>query len=136
MNTIQGCGSYGDALLHTACLTKNMKHVRGLIEMGFNVTYKTKLEKEGQVLEQVTPLHIAILKKNPEIFGFMLQSISSITDTEMHCKIEDDTLWSVLKLAIEIADKDKGNNSILVGNLEFIYHNVCLLYTSPSPRDS
>ena len=83
---------YGDTLLHTAALEENIEYVQALIKMGgktADLTKSSSLWLYHHLFSTVTPLHIAILKRNPEMLSSMLQAVDNERAMSMNCREEN-----------------------------------------------
>ena len=113
--------SYGDTLLHSATHEKDTKRVQALIKMGAKTRDTTTIAIDGQIFTNATAIHIAILKRNPEMLALMLQAKDSDSAMDMKCKEGKDfsqnaTAWTTLQLAMWIEKQGNENNTFLVSN--------------------
>ena len=56
----------------------NVQKVEGLVQMGCDVSRAAYMRIDGEGFVNVTPLHVAIHKRNTQIINLLLQSKTSI----------------------------------------------------------
>ena len=103
-------------LLHLATLEEKTENVQALLDMEGKTFDTTDVIIENQIFKHVTPLHIAILTKNPEILSIILQAVDNGTAMEIPCKNEKEDNLTSLQLGLWVARQSKNESARLVSN--------------------
>ena len=99
-----------------ATLDENTETVQALIDMGGKTFDTTDVIIDGQSFKHVTPLHIAILMKNPEILSIILQAVDNGKAMEIACTNEKEDILTNLQLGLWVARQSKSETARLVSN--------------------
>lgn len=118
--------SYGDTLLHMATHEGDIQRVKALIKMGAQTRKTTTINIRNQIFSNATTIHVAILRKHPEIIGMMLQAEDSGSALEVKCKAvsersENANDWTTLQLAMYMERQWADEKTKLVNNKLKIY---------------
>ena len=107
--------------MHSAVLNEDIPLVQGLIKLGCDIGSGATIDFEDRTCMDVTALHIAIFKKNPQIVALMLQADDINTAMAIKCTEKNTISLSPLQLAVKRAKEAKDTNSTLVCIVHMVY---------------